>query len=161
VIWGVEFYAFDAKFVGFRHPETRKRLEVDDRHVLALRITETLFTFQALRDSSRAPVRAARGKKPETLTHPVPWPEPVIKDRLAGARRRPGLDRARAETIKRQLQDWVVSYVDYRLSDAQLSLFLPPGWRASVGARRVAGRAGMTRRRGVEQERWFAFRSTA
>jgi hypothetical protein len=34
---------------------------------------------------------------------------------------------------------------------------LPPGWRASVGARRVAGRAGVTRRRGEEQERWFAF----
>jgi hypothetical protein len=52
VIWGVDFYAFDEKFVGFHPQETRGRLEGDARHVMAMRITETLLSIQALRDSS-------------------------------------------------------------------------------------------------------------
>ena len=122
VIWGVDFYAFDEKFVGFRHPETRSRLEADERDVLALRSKETLFTFRALWDSSRVLMRAARDEKPDSLTNPVPWPEPVIEDGMTRVGRR-GLHRARAGAIRRQLENWVVSYVDYRLSDAQLSLF--------------------------------------
>jgi hypothetical protein len=122
VIWGVDFYAFDERFVGFRHPETRKRLEVDERHVLALQMRETLFTMRALRDSSRVLMKAARGDKPESLANPVPWPEHLIKERLASVSRR-GLGQAREATIKGQLQNWIVSYVDYRRSSPLVTLF--------------------------------------
>ena len=122
VIWGIDFYAFDERFVGFRHPETRKRLEVDDRHVQALRMRETLFTMRALRDSSRVLMRAARGDKPESLTNPVPWPERLIEERLTRVNRQ-GLGRAREVTIRGQLQNWIVSYVDYQLSSPQVALF--------------------------------------
>lgn len=122
VIWGVDFYAFDERFVGFRHPETRQRLEVDERHVLALQVRETLVTMRALRDSSRVLARAARGEKPESLANPVPWPERLIEQRFSRVSRR-GLSQAREDTIKRQLHNWVVSYVDYRLSRPQVAVF--------------------------------------
>jgi hypothetical protein len=122
VIWGIDFYAFDERFVGFRHPETRRRLEVDEQRVLALQVRETLFTMRALRDSSRVLMRVSRGKKAQSLTNAVPWPEHLIKERLANVSRR-GLGRGKEATIKRQLQNWIVSYVDYRLSGPQVTLF--------------------------------------
>jgi hypothetical protein len=122
VIWGVEFYAFDEKFTGFRHPETRIRLEADERHALALRIKETLLNMRAFRDSRRVLLRAARGHKPASLRDPVPWPEDLIQERLASVSRR-GLAEARPAKIKDQLKDWVNSYGDYRLVRSQVTLF--------------------------------------
>ena len=63
VIWGVDFYAFDERFAGFRHPETRLRLEGGERQVMALRISETLLSMRALEDSRRALMRAMGGRK--------------------------------------------------------------------------------------------------
>jgi len=122
VIWGIDFYAFDERSVEFPHLETRRRLEVDEQHVLALQMRETLFTMRALRDSSRVLARAARGHKPESLAKPVPWPEHLIKERLTSLSRR-GLAQGKKAKIKRQLQNWIDSYVDYRLSRRQITLF--------------------------------------
>ena len=122
VIWGVEFYAFDEKFVGFRHPEMQPRIQADERQALTLRIKETLFNMQAFRDSRRVLGRAARGQRPESLKDPVPWPEELIKDRMTRLNRR-GLAQAKDAKIKDQLKDWIVSYVDYRPSPQQLALF--------------------------------------
>ena len=133
LIWGVDFYAFEERFVGFRHPETRARLEGDGRHMMALQIAETLLGMRALRDSSRVLVRAARGEKRRTLTIPVPWPQDLIRTTLETNDGR-GLDRADAAWIKAELVNWVVSYEDYRLSDSQVSLY-----RRTVGDLRRAG----------------------
>jgi hypothetical protein len=122
VIWGVEFYAFDEKFAGFRHPDTRIRLEADEGQALILRIKETLLNLKAFRDSRRVIGRAARGHKPAWLADPVPWPEPLIKERLANVNRR-GLAQAKDAKIKDQLKDWLNSYVDYRLSRPRVMLF--------------------------------------
>ena len=45
VIWGVDFYAFDARFAGFRHPDTRIRLEGTEWEVAGMRIKETLLSL--------------------------------------------------------------------------------------------------------------------
>jgi hypothetical protein len=134
VIWGVEFYAFDEKFVGFRHPEMQPRLQADERRALTLRVKETLFNTQAFRDSRRVLARAARRQKPDSLRDPVPWPEDLIRARLSGLNRR-GLAEAKDARIKDQLKDWIVSYVDYRPSPQQLSLF-----QETVEGLRRAGR---------------------
>jgi hypothetical protein len=133
VIWGVEFYAFDEKFVGFRHLDIQRRLEADDRQALALRIEETLFNSQAFRDSRRVLARAARGQRPPSLKDPVPWPVGLVHERLASLNRR-GLAAARDAKIKDQLKDWIVSYVDYRLVPRQLDFF-----QSTVATLRQAG----------------------
>ena len=122
VIWGVEFYAFDEKFVGYRHPEIRIRLEADERDALTLRIKETLFNMKAFRDSRRVLARAVRGQKPASLSDPVPWPEDLIKERLASVSPR-GLAQAKDAKIRDQLKDWINSYEDYGLSRPQVTLF--------------------------------------
>jgi hypothetical protein len=122
VIWGVDFYAFDRRFVGFRHPETRMRLEGDERQVMALRIKETLLSVQALDDSRKVLLRSARGRKTGPFTAPVPWPEEVIRARLDDPGR-PGLDRADDASLKAQLGNWIDNYTGYRPSDALRSLF--------------------------------------
>jgi hypothetical protein len=122
VIWGVDFYAFDGRFDGFRHPETRMRLEGDERQVMALRIKETLLSVQALDDSRKVLLRAARGRKAGPFTAPVPWPEEVIRARLDDPGR-PGLDRADDASLKAQLGNWIGNYSEYRPSDALESLF--------------------------------------
>jgi hypothetical protein len=45
-----------------------------------------------------------------------------IKERLTSLSRR-GLARGKEATIKRQLQNWIVSYVNHRLSGPQVTLF--------------------------------------
>jgi hypothetical protein len=122
VIWGVEFYAFDEKFTGFRHPDLRVRLEADEQRALVLRVKETLFNMKAFRDSRRVLARAARGHKPASMRGPVPWPEDMIREQLASVGDR-GLARARDAKIKDQLKDWINSYEDYRLSQPQVALF--------------------------------------
>jgi hypothetical protein len=121
VIWGVDFYAFDERFVGFRHPETRQRLEGDARQLAILRITETLLSMRALRDSSRVLLSAMSRRPRRPLPVSVPWPEHLIKDGLEKDGR--GLARADDASIRAQLENWVVSYVDYRLARPQLDLF--------------------------------------
>jgi hypothetical protein len=122
VIWGVEFYAFDEKFAELREPATQTRLEADERQALTLRIKETLVNLRAFRDSGRVLANAVRRHKPASLADPVPWPEPLIKERLANVTRR-GLAKTSDATIKRQLHNWIVSYVNYRPSPKQFAMF--------------------------------------
>ena len=122
VIWGVDFYAFDERFAGFRHPETRVRLEGGERQVMALRISETLLSMRALEDSRRALMRARGGRKRGPLAAPVPWPEEVIRARLDDPGR-PGLDRADETLLALQLTNWLANYSGYRPSDAQGFLY--------------------------------------
>jgi hypothetical protein len=120
VIWGVDFYAFDGRFEGFRHPETRMRLEGGERQVMGLRIKETLLSLRALDDSRRVVLRAARARRP-TPPMPVPWPEQAIRAGLEGPGR--GLAHADDALLRAQLTNWVDNYRGYRLSDALGSLF--------------------------------------
>jgi hypothetical protein len=122
VVWGLDFYAFDERFVGFRHPETRIRLEADERQLMGVRIKETLLSLQALEDSRRVVQRAARGRKEGPFTVPVPWPEEVIRARLENPDRS-GLATADDASLKAQLTNWVANYSGYRLSHSLGSLF--------------------------------------
>ena len=133
VIWGVDFYAFDERFIGFRHPETRVRLEGDERQLMMMRIKETLLSVQALDDSRKVVRRAARGQRPGPFGGPVPWPEDVIRTRLADPGR-PGLALADDASLKAQVVNWVGNYSDYRPSDSLQHLF-----RGAVSGVRAAG----------------------
>jgi hypothetical protein len=134
VIWGVDFYAFDERFVGFRHPETRVRLEGGEREVMVMRIKETLLSAQALDDSRKVLLRAARGgSKPGPFAAPVPWPEEVIRARLVDPGR-PGLAQADDASRKTQLVNWVGNYSGYRPSEPLGYLF-----RDAIGGVRAAG----------------------
>jgi hypothetical protein len=121
VIWGVDFYAFDEKFVELREPATQARLDADDWQALILRIEETLVNLRAFRDSRRVLANAVRRHRPESLTDPVPWPEDLIKERFTRLRGR-GLPQTSGATIQRQLRNWINSYVEYRPSPRQLDL---------------------------------------
>jgi hypothetical protein len=123
VIWGVDFYAFDARFAGFRHPDTRIRLEGTEWEVAGMRIKETLLSLRALGDSVTVIRKAAAGRRESPFTAPVPWPEDVIRARL-GHPGRPGLAAASDASVKAQLADWVGNYTGYRLSEAQRSVFV-------------------------------------
>lgn len=123
VFWGVDFYAFDRRFAGFRHPQTRLRLEGSERQVLTLRITETLLSLRALDDSRRVLLRAVRGRKRELHALLVPWPEDEIRARLRDPGR-PGLAAADDARLKAQLADWVGNYSEYRVSGALTAVFL-------------------------------------
>ena len=134
VIWGVDFYAFDERFVGFRHPETRVRLEGDEWQLMVMQIKETLLSAQALDDSRKVLLRAARGgRKPGPFAAPVPWPEEVIRTRLVDPGR-PGLALADDASRKAQLVNWVGNYSDYRSSESLQHLF-----RGAVSGARAAG----------------------
>jgi hypothetical protein len=134
VIWGVDFYAFDERFGGFRHPETRMRLEGDERQLMILRIKETLLSVQALDDSRKVLLRAARGgRKPGPFAAPVPWPEKTIRTRLSDPGR-PGLAQADNASLKAQLVNWVANYSEYRPSDSLGDLF-----RSTIAGIRAPG----------------------
>ena len=122
VIWGVDFYAFDERFAGFRQPETRMRLEGDEWQVMGLRIRETLLSMRALEDSRRVLKRAMGGRTKGPLAAPVPWPEEVIRARLADPGR-PGLERADEAFLALQLTNWLANYSGYRPSDTLASLY--------------------------------------
>ena len=122
VIWGVDFYAFDRRFAGFRQADTRMRLEGDERQLMALRIKETLLSARALDDSWDMLLRARRGGKTSSLAAPVPWPGEVIRARLENPGR-PGLDQADDAARKAQLANWVDNYSNFRLSGALRSAF--------------------------------------
>jgi hypothetical protein len=122
VIWGVDFYAFDERFAGFRHPETRVRLEGDERRVMALRIKEMLFSMRALDESGKVLLQVAAGRKKQPLSARVPWPEEVIRAELQAPGRR-GLDRADEAALRAQLRDWVGNYSTYRPSGPLLAVY--------------------------------------
>jgi hypothetical protein len=122
VIWGVDFYAFGERFIGFRHPETRVRLEGDERQMTIMRIKETMLSLRALDDSWKVIRRATRGHKPGPFAGPVPWPEETIRARLADPGRA-GLAQADDASLKAQLGNWIDNYSNYRPSDALGSLF--------------------------------------
>lgn len=131
VIWGVDFYAFDDRFAGFRHPETRVRLEGAEWQVAGMRIKETILSLGALGDSVRVIRKAGRGPRAGPFTAPVPWPNDVIRMRLAHPGR-PGLAAASEASLKAQLADWVGNYTGYRVSESLRSAFVG----AVEGARR-------------------------
>jgi hypothetical protein len=134
VVWGVEFYAFQERFVGFRHPETRMRLEGDEWRLMVQRVAETLLSHRALRDSQAVLKRVLSGRERQRLAPPVPWPDEVIRQRLEDAPGQPGLDRDDEASLRSQLQNWIVNYLGYRQSGEQLSLF-----RRTVASARAAG----------------------
>jgi hypothetical protein len=133
VIGGVDFYAFDARFVGFRHPEARARLEGDEQQMMAMRIKETLLSLRALNDSWKVIRRARRGHRPGPFAAPVPWPEETIRAGLAEPGR-PGLAQADDASLKAQLVNWVANYSQYRPAESLGDLF-----RRAVGGVRAAG----------------------
>jgi hypothetical protein len=133
VIWGVDFYAFDERFVGFRHPETCARLEGDERQMMVMWIKETLLSLRALDDSWKVIRRARRGHKPGLFAAPVPWSEGTIRARLADSGR-PGLAQADDASLKAQLVNWVANYSEYRPAESLGDLF-----RRTVGGVRAAG----------------------
>jgi hypothetical protein len=133
VVWGVDFYTFDDRFAGFPHPETRVRLEGAEWQVAAMRIKETLLSLGALGDSLKVVRKAARGRREGPFTAPVPWPEDVIRARLAHPGR-PGLAAAGDAALKAQLANWVANYTGYRLSES-----LRTGFVRAVEATRRAG----------------------
>jgi hypothetical protein len=122
VIWGVDFYTFDDRFAGFRHPEMRVRLEGSEWQVAGMRVKETLLSLRALRASLETVRKAARGRRETPFTAPVPWPEDVIRRRLAQPGR-PGLSVVREASLKAQLAAWVVNYPNYKLSEPLRSMF--------------------------------------
>jgi len=132
VIWGVDFYAFERRFVGFRHPETRVRLEGDERQMMAMRIKETLLSLRALGDSWEVIRRAASGQEPGPYAGPVPWPEETIRARLADLE--PGLAQADEASLRAQLRVWIINYSDYQPADSLDDLF-----RKTVADLRAAG----------------------
>jgi hypothetical protein len=133
VIWGVDFYAFDERFVGFRHPETRVGLEGDERQMMAMLIKETLLSLQAFDDRRKVIRRAARGHTPGLYAVPMPWPEETIRARLADPGR-PGLAQTDDASLRAQLVNWVGNYSEYRPSAAPGDYFC-----RTVAGVRVAG----------------------
>jgi hypothetical protein len=131
VLWGVEFYAFDPRFEGFRDLPTRRRLEGD----LPVMLIETVLSLDALERSRRLLFRAIGGRSqpPPTWLLPVPWPGGAIRERF-GAPEPKGLDVMDDNALRQSLRGWVAQYSTYRLSDTQLALF-----RATVAAVRAAG----------------------
>jgi hypothetical protein len=133
VIWGVDFYAFDERFVGFRHPETRVGLEGDERPMMAMLIKGTLLSLQAFDDSRKVIRRAARGHTSGLYAVPMPWPEETIRARLADPGR-PGLAQTDDASLRAQLANWVGNYSEYRPSAA-----LGDHFRRTVAGVRVTG----------------------
>jgi len=121
VVWGVDFYTFDERFIGFRHPETRLRLEGDERRFMVLSVKETLLSMRALEDSREILLRAFGGRKKLPPPVPVPWPEELIRERLVQAGQA-GLNGTDDALLKLQLTPWIANYSAYRLSEPQVSL---------------------------------------
>jgi hypothetical protein len=73
IIWGVEFYTFDA--YGDRcSPETCARLDGN----LRLELTDTILSSDAFVASYRMVLRALMGKISRAASMPVPWPGPFV-----------------------------------------------------------------------------------
>ena len=123
VIWGVEFYAFEQRMVGFRHPETRRRLEGGGWDLWILRVTETLLSRQALRDSQAVFESALSRRAPARPAIPVPWPGEVIQQRLEDRRGQPSLERDNEAWRRVQLDNWISLYLRYRPSREPLTLY--------------------------------------
>ena len=120
VIWGMDFYAFGERFVGFHDPQTRQRLEGN----LGMLVTETLVSQQALADTIAALKRVGRGRKrlPPTWLLPVPWPEELIHTVLDDERARWDA-RAHEQRVRDHLSEWVSMYALHRHSAQQVTLF--------------------------------------
>jgi hypothetical protein len=133
VIWGVDFYAFDEKYRGFRYPETRAELEGDGSLRILRDIRETLLNAQAFQDSRRVLWKAIRGQGRLDRV-PVPWPEPTIEADLEHSEQ-DGLARTDEAVLEAQVVQFVAPiYTDYRPSAPLLSLF-----RSTIAAARDAG----------------------
>jgi hypothetical protein len=73
VIWGVEFYTFDA-YADSCAPDTCARLDGD----LRLELTDNLLSSDTFVASYRMVLRAMMGKISRAATMPIPWPGPFI-----------------------------------------------------------------------------------
>jgi len=120
LIWGVEFFTFDDRFIGIQDPQMLRRLEGDTR----LRVAETLLNMDTLEESWRLFLRAIAGRKrlPATRLVPVPWPEDIIRRELEEAGEHAPVDLART-VPKHAITQWVDVYSDFRLSAKQVALF--------------------------------------
>ena len=119
VVWGLDFFAFQESYRGFRDSPTRARLDGD----AALLVRDTLLSTKALEESWKLVFAAARGQQrlAPTAQLPVPWPEGVIHDTLQALAgdSAAGLDQ---QKFTRDLRQWVELYTDYQLSSTQLDL---------------------------------------
>lgn len=120
VIWGVDFYAFDENYAGFRDPETHARL---DREIPIL-TKETLLSLDALEDSYTLVLKAiaGRGRIPPSSRLPIPWPEPVIREALEQTAPSDADSSGQAVRAAHAAQ-WVYTYAHHRHSPGQLALF--------------------------------------
>jgi hypothetical protein len=120
VVWGVDFFAFDENWTGFRDPQAPLRLQRNE----PLMIAETLFSLDALDASRKLLFRAIGGRDrlPATRRAPVPWPEELIREKLDGVDEG-GLGQADDAVVTWQLMQWAPSYATYRYSANQLMLF--------------------------------------
>ena len=73
VIWGVEFYTFDAYTDGCS-PDTCARLDGD----LRLELTDNILSADTFVASYRMVLRALMGKISREASMPIPWPGPFI-----------------------------------------------------------------------------------
>ncbi len=119
VVWGLDFFAFQESFRGFRDEPTRARLD-GDRSLL---VRDTLLSTKALQESWKLVYAAVRGRQrlPATALLSVPWPEGVIRDVLQAlaTQSSAGLDE---QKFTRDLRQWVDLYTDFQLSSTQLDL---------------------------------------
>jgi hypothetical protein len=119
VIWGVDFFAFNARWNNDDR-EFERRLAGGPGSW----IEDTLLSLAAL-DDGWADIKRdirGRGKLPVTATRAVPWPDQTICDDFA-ATRNLGLVATPPQEIERQLSDDVPGYLGYHLAPGFLELF--------------------------------------
>jgi hypothetical protein len=114
LVWGVDFAYFDTNWSA-RDPLMRLRLEGN----LGLKMTDTLFSTQALTASRKLLMRAVGGRKrlSPTQSVAVPWPQAVIAQALDDSLHRG------VTTSKWRPAEWVPTYTRFRLSSQNVALF--------------------------------------
>ena len=126
VIWGVDFFSFDEKYLGSGDPDTLMRLEPRPLSMRTLvSIQETLFSAQALDESGKILLRAMAALtslQPIPPAPPAAWPERLIQEKLDESSQE-GLGVLDEPGLKTGLAPWVAHYQGYRPSAAQLAVF--------------------------------------
>jgi hypothetical protein len=138
VIWGVDFFSFDEKYLSAGDPDTLMRLEPRRWSMRTLvSIQETLLSAQALDESGKILLRAMQAftsLRPIPPAPPAAWPERLIRERLDDPSQA-GLGTLDDRGLKSVLAAWVAHYQGYRPSAAQLAVF-----RETVARTQEAGR---------------------
>jgi hypothetical protein len=128
LVWGVDFLAFDAAWIG-HDALLRRRLEPN----VGLLITDTLLSAAALTASRQLLVRAVAGRERSARTQSVrlPWPQDVIT-RAFDDPSQASLSKEDDSNVKQQLAGFVGNYRAYRLSTDDLVLFRDTVARATA-----------------------------